>query len=135
MPSTKVIKSKPVEATKKTLDKTKPVKVKATSGAESELEVPAVRKSRASSCPRYLQQQQGRCERTVAGVQGLASKPGCERRARSTSIAPKLTEKAHKTNPDHRRASISVRHTAVYRKCRDTSVFGGQRVLRGAIQM
>ncbi|KAM4534495.1 uncharacterized protein PAE49_022682 [Odontesthes bonariensis] len=135
MPSTKVIKPKPVEATKKTLVKTKPVKVIATSGAGSELEVPAVRQSRASSCPRYLQQQQqqqGRCERSIAGVRGLASKPGCERRVRSTSTAPKLTEKDPRTNPDHRRATSSVRQTAVNPKCRDTTVFASQRELRGA---
>ncbi|XP_068998278.1 uncharacterized protein [Embiotoca jacksoni] len=100
MPETKVIKSKPVEATRKTLQRPKPVKVKAARGAESSLKVPAVRKGRASSCPRCPQS--GRCESATTGAKGPASQTGCERRARSSSITPKPTENGTKTNPQCR---------------------------------
>lgn len=122
MPSTKVIKPKPVEATRKTFEKTKPVKVKA---SESELKVPAVRKSRASSCPRCPQRD--RCDRTTAGAQGATSKTSCERRTRSNSTAPKLTENWPKTNPDCRRTSSCVKHAAVSPKCREPTACPVQR--------
>lgn len=119
MPTTKVIKPKPVEATRKPLEKPKPVKVKA---AQSELKAPAVRKSRASSCPRCPQRDWS--DRTTAGAQGSTCKTSCERRIRSNSTAPKLTENLPKTNPDYRRATSSVKHAAVNSKCR---VCPGQR--------
>lgn len=122
MPTTKVIKPKPVEATRKTLEKTKPVKVKA---AQSELKVPAVRNSRASSCPRCPQRD--RSDRTTAGAQGSTPKTSCERRIRSNSTAPKLTENCPKTKPDYERASSFVKHAAVNSKCREATACPGQR--------
>uniref|UniRef100_A0A3P9C6B0 Uncharacterized LOC101485622 n=1 Tax=Maylandia zebra TaxID=106582 RepID=A0A3P9C6B0_9CICH len=82
MPGTKVIKPKPVDTTRKTQERPKAAKE-----AQSELRVPAVRKSRASSCPRNPQPE--RCQRPTGGPQGSPSKPGSERRTRSTSTAPK----------------------------------------------
>ncbi|XP_042255468.1 uncharacterized protein zgc:194621 isoform X1 [Thunnus maccoyii] len=128
MPETKVIKPKPVEATRKTIEKTKPVKVRATNGAESDLRVPAVRKSRAASCPRFPQR--GRCTTGAAGAQGAASKTNCERRARSSSTAPRLTSNWPRTNPDYRKASTSVNHAAGNPKCREMSGCPGQREQR-----
>ncbi|XP_070784631.1 epithelial-stromal interaction protein 1 [Enoplosus armatus] len=78
MPATKVIKSKPVEASRKTLEQTKPAKVRALNGAGNGLKAPAVRNSRASSCPRCPQRD--RCERGT-GAQRTAVKASCERRA------------------------------------------------------
>ncbi|XP_035510120.1 uncharacterized protein zgc:194621 [Morone saxatilis] len=103
MPATKVIKQKPVEAPRKTLEKPKPVKVRAVTGAESDLRVPAVRKSRASSCPRCPQ----RGDRS-------------ETRTRSSSIAPKVTSHWPRTNPDHRKGTNSVKHAAAaHPECRE----------------
>uniref|UniRef100_A0A665VNB5 Uncharacterized protein n=1 Tax=Echeneis naucrates TaxID=173247 RepID=A0A665VNB5_ECHNA len=65
MPSTKVIKSRPAEATRR------PV-----TGAGPELKVPAVRKSRPSSCSRGPQR-------------GTTGSTGPRRRARSASAAPR----------------------------------------------
>ncbi|XP_029934689.1 uncharacterized protein LOC115378554 [Myripristis murdjan] len=86
MPATKVVKTKPVETTTKLalVEKSKAVKMKTTNKAEAELRVPAVRPSRASSCPRCPQG--NRCEGTKAQV---TSKSKCERRSRSTCTAPR----------------------------------------------
>ncbi|XP_042337242.1 uncharacterized protein zgc:194621, partial [Plectropomus leopardus] len=105
MPATKVIKPEPVEATGKTPERPKPVKVRTVTGAQSELRVPAVRKSRASSCPRCPPR--GRCERR-AGAQGAAVQRSSERRTRSSSTHPRADQ-------DHRTAI----HAAVNPKCRD----------------
>ncbi|XP_044032007.1 translation initiation factor IF-2 [Siniperca chuatsi] len=122
MPATKVIMPKPVEATRKTLEKPKPVKVRAVNGAENDLRVPAVRKSRASSCPRCPQRDP--CARST-GAQRAALKTSCERRSRSTSTAPKTT--ARTTNPDYRRATNSVKHP----ECREMSGCPGPRAQLG----
>ncbi|XP_031706256.1 uncharacterized protein LOC116385169 [Anarrhichthys ocellatus] len=116
MQATQVIKSKPVEATRKTLEGTKPVMVRPpVKGARNELRVPVVRKSRAASCPRCPQRD--RCEGNTA------LKPSCESRSRSRSTAPKTT-----TNRDYRRAtSSSVQRAAVTPKGREMSACPGQR--------
>ncbi|XP_026217179.1 uncharacterized protein zgc:194621 isoform X2 [Anabas testudineus] len=121
MPSTKVIKPKPVEATGKTLEKTEAVKITA---AQSELKVPAVRKSRASSCSRCPQRDWS--DRTTAG-KGATSKRSCERRTRSNSTAPKLTDNCPKTNPSYRGTTGSVKHAAVNTKSRETAAGPVQR--------
>ncbi|XP_049912429.1 uncharacterized protein zgc:194621 [Epinephelus moara] len=126
MPATKVIKPEPVEAARKTLEKTKPVKVRAVNGGQSELKVPAVRKSRASSCPRCPQRD--RCERRT-GPQGAAVQRSCDRRTRSSSTAPKPSTNCPRTNPDYRRATNSVIHAAVNPKCREMTAC--QREQRG----
>uniref|UniRef100_UPI0037E8FF9D uncharacterized protein n=1 Tax=Semicossyphus pulcher TaxID=241346 RepID=UPI0037E8FF9D len=118
MPATKVIKRTPVEASRSTLERTKPVKVKAVNRTQSELKAPALRKSRASSCPRYPQR--GRCEEGGSVTRRTALKPGCDRRARSSSTAPR-------NNPDCRRAANSVRSANVNPKCREMSACSGQR--------
>lgn len=115
MPTTKVIKPKPVEATRKTCEKAKPVKVKA---VESELRAAAVRKGRASSCPRCPQRDRG--YRT--GAQGTNSKTICEGRVRSISAAPKPPERV-----DHR-ASCTVKHAGA--KTTDCPVQKDQRSTR-----
>ncbi|XP_068565630.1 epithelial-stromal interaction protein 1 [Cebidichthys violaceus] len=123
MHSTKVIKSKPVEAKRKTLEGTGPVKVRPVNGARSELRVPAVRKSRAASSPRCPQRD--RCEGITGALQGATLKPSCERRSRSRSrsTAPKTT-----TNRDYRRAtSSSMKRAAVTPKGREMSACPGQR--------
>ncbi|KAI3355528.1 hypothetical protein L3Q82_018356, partial [Scortum barcoo] len=79
MPATKVLKPHPVEAARNSLQRSSQ-KVR---GAHTELQVPAARKSRASSCPRRD-----------------GTKPSCERRARSTSTAPRTTATRTRTNPD-----------------------------------
>ncbi|KAF3703826.1 Epithelial-stromal interaction protein 1 [Channa argus] len=122
MPATKVIKPKPVEATRNSTEKIKTVKAKA---AETEPRVPAVRKSRASSCTRCPHRD--RCDRTTAGAQGAASKTSCDRRARSNSTAPRASDNGPKTNPDYRRATSSVKHAAANPKGRETTACPGQR--------
>ncbi|KAM6971135.1 uncharacterized protein LKV04_016826 isoform 2-T2 [Tautogolabrus adspersus] len=112
MPATKVIKQSPVEASTKTVERTKPVKVKAVNGAQRELKVLSVRKSRASSCPRWPQRD--RCEEGSNGARRTALKPGCERRSRSISTA-------HRNNPDCRKAANSVRSANVNQKCQKMS--------------
>uniref|UniRef100_A0A3Q4GSU8 Epithelial-stromal interaction protein 1-like n=1 Tax=Neolamprologus brichardi TaxID=32507 RepID=A0A3Q4GSU8_NEOBR len=102
MPGTKVIKPKPVDTTRKPQERPKAAKE-----AQSELRVPAVRKSRASSCPRNPQPE--RCQRPTGGPQGSPSKPGSERRTRSTSTAPKPPQNCSTANRDCRRAN----HAAV----------------------
>lgn len=114
MPSTKVIKPKPVETTSKRSEKPKPMKVKATEG---ELKVPAVRKSRASSYPR--RPQWDRSDGTLAGAQGAASKA----RSRSNSTGPKLN--GAKTNPGYRKDA------GVNPKCREPMACPVQRDQRG----
>ncbi|XP_020501566.2 epithelial-stromal interaction protein 1 isoform X2 [Labrus bergylta] len=109
MPATKVIKQSRVEASRKTVERTKPVKVKAVNGAQLELRVPSVRKSRASSCPRCPQRD--RCEEGSTGVMRTALKLGCERRSRSSSTA-------HRNNPDCRKAQRSAN---VNQKCQKMS--------------
>lgn len=94
MPATKVIKPKTVEASRKPLRDTKPVKVRAAAGADGQLLVPAVRNGRASSFPR--------CPQRTACV------PGCQRRARcgSASAAPAPNpEKRATVNTNTREAS------------------------------
>ncbi|XP_029001479.1 uncharacterized protein zgc:194621 isoform X2 [Betta splendens] len=103
MPAAKVIKAKPVETTGKSLEKPKPMKVKA---AEGELKVPAVRKGRASSCPR--RPQRDRSDGTLAGAHGAASKA----RTRSNSSAPRLNGASAKTN------TVDRKHAGVSPKCR-----------------
>lgn len=127
MPASKVIKPQPVEAAGKTLEKAKPVKVRAANGAQSALKVPAVRKSRASSCPRCPQRD--RCEGST-GAQRAAFKTSCDRRARSTSTAPKTTSNWPRTNPDYQKATNSVKHAAVNPKCREMTGCPGQREQR-----
>ncbi|XP_037311171.2 uncharacterized protein zgc:194621 [Pungitius pungitius] len=120
MQATKVIKSKPVEAPRKTLERSKPPKVPPVDAARRELKVPAVRRSRAESCPRCPPRE------GHPGPHGTASKPGCERRSRSS--APTTT-----ADRDHRRGtSCSARPAAVAPKCREMSAGPGQRgELRG----
>ncbi|XP_031141037.1 uncharacterized protein zgc:194621 [Sander lucioperca] len=126
MQATKVLKPKPVEATSQTLEKTKPVKVRTVNGAQSQLTVPAVRKSRASSCPRCPPRD--RCEGRT-GAEGPALKTSCGRRARSSSTAPKTTTR---TNPESRRASQSGKHAAAGNpKCREMTACPGQREQQG----
>ncbi|XP_070842429.1 uncharacterized protein [Chaetodon trifascialis] len=127
MPATKVIKPKSVEASRKTLEKTQKVEVRAVNGADSRLQVPAARKSRASSCPRCPQR--GACEGSTR-AQRTASKTGCERRARSTSTAPRTTANGPRTNPDWQRATSSVTHAAVSAKSREVSACPGRREQR-----
>ncbi|AWP21103.1 Hypothetical protein SMAX5B_009692 [Scophthalmus maximus] len=93
MPSTKVIKTKPVEATRKPVDRTTPATTEAASGANG-----AVRKSRASSCPR-CPQQRGRC--AGRGAPGTS----CEGRARARSVS-----RWPRAQPDYRRATGSSKH-------------------------
>ncbi|XP_071340617.1 epithelial-stromal interaction protein 1 isoform X2 [Trachinotus anak] len=122
MPATKVIKPKPVEATGKPAEKTKPVPLKAVNGAGRELRVPAVRNGRASSCPRCPRRD--RCDRATA------SRPSCEsRRARSISAAPKPTPHWPKTNPD-KPPTGSGRRGAVNPQSQETSSGPGQRQQR-----
>uniref|UniRef100_A0AAZ1XGC3 Epithelial-stromal interaction protein 1 n=1 Tax=Oreochromis aureus TaxID=47969 RepID=A0AAZ1XGC3_OREAU len=102
MPGTKVFKPKPVDTTRKIQERPKAAKE-----SQSGLRVPAVRKSRASSCPRNPQPE--RCQRPAGGAQGSPSKPGSERRTRSTSTAPKPPQNCSKANRDCRRAN----HAAV----------------------
>lgn len=94
MPATKVIKPKAAEAAGK--PQVRP------GAARGELRLPAARTSRAASCPRSAQRE--RCHRPACGAQGSSSKPGCERRARSTSAAPKPPGNWPK-EPDCRRAT------------------------------
>lgn len=125
MPAARVLKPKPVEASGKTLERSRPVQVRAVTGARAELQPPAVRKSRASSCPR-CPPPRGRCERDT-GAQRAALRASCERRTRSSSTAPKTTTCTStwpRTNPDCRTA---VKHAAVGPKCRETSAGPGQR--------
>ncbi|KAM8731032.1 uncharacterized protein AB9X84_025604 isoform 1-T1 [Acanthopagrus schlegelii] len=126
MPAARVLKPKPVEASGKTLERSRPVKVSAVTGARAELQPPAVRKSRASSCPR-CPPPRGRCERGT-GAQRTALRASCERRTRSSSTAPKTTKTTTsnwpRTNPACRTA---VTHAAVGPKCRETSAEPGQR--------
>ncbi|XP_034004795.1 epithelial-stromal interaction protein 1 [Trematomus bernacchii] len=105
MQSTKVIKSKQVEATSKKPEKSKAGKVRTVNGTTSEPIVPAVRKSRASSCQRCPQR-----EKDEGGtvVRGPARKPSCERRGRSSSTAPRTATKWPRTDPDYRRRGSSV---------------------------
>lgn len=127
MPSTKVIKPKSVEASGKTLEKNTPVKVRAVNAAESQLQVPAVRKGRASSCPRCPQR--GRCEGST-GAQRTASKTGCGRRTRSSSTAPTTASNWPRTNPEHRRTTSSATHAADSAKYREMTACPGQREQR-----
>ncbi|XP_068438275.1 epithelial-stromal interaction protein 1 [Clinocottus analis] len=115
MQATKVIKSKPVEVTRTSFEGPKPGRVRAVPGVRGELKVPAVRKSRATSCARCPQ-----LDRREATTGAL--KPSCcQRRSRSSSTAPKRT-----TNPDDRRVtSSSVKH--VTPKGRETSACLGQK--------
>lgn len=134
MPSTKVLKPKPVEATRKTLENRKPARTRAASRTETELRVLAARKSRASSCPRYVQQQQqqqqrGRGQRAPSGEPGAASSSGCARRTQSS--APKVTETGTRTDPDRRRVTSSSRQAAVSAKCADATACAAPRAQRG----
>ncbi|KAM8823078.1 epithelial-stromal interaction protein 1 isoform 1-T2 [Spinachia spinachia] len=95
MQGTKVIKSRPAEATRKTRERSSPLKGPPAHAARGELKVPAARKCRSESCP--SRPARDRCE----GRPGTL-KPSCERRSRSRSTASKTT--AH---PDHRRGLIS----------------------------
>ncbi|XP_077952345.1 uncharacterized protein LOC144390114 [Gasterosteus aculeatus] len=120
MQATKVIKSKPVEATRKTPERSKPSKVPPVNAARRELKVPAVRKSRAESCPRCPPRDR---REGLPGPRGTALKPSCARRSRSRSTAPTTA-----ADPDHRRVtSCPVRHAAVTPKCREMSAGPGQR--------
>ncbi|XP_030611824.1 uncharacterized protein LOC115799032 [Archocentrus centrarchus] len=101
MPATKVIKPKPVDAARNPRERPKPEPTKAAREPQGELRVPAARKSRAASCPRNPQR-----ERPAGGAQGSSSKSGCEKRARSTSTAPKPPENWPKAEPDCRRANM-----------------------------
>ncbi|CAK6973081.1 uncharacterized protein zgc:194621 [Scomber scombrus] len=127
MPGTKVIKAKPVEVTRRSIERVKPVKERETKGAENERKgaenerkgaenerkVPAVRKNRAASCSRCPpQQQRGRLGVTGATLATLASRTNCDRRVRSSSTAPRLTGNWPKANPDCRKGSSSVNHAA-----------------------
>ncbi|KAK2814356.1 hypothetical protein Q5P01_000585 [Channa striata] len=116
MPATKVIKPKPVEPTRNAMEKTKMVKGRA---AEGELRVPAVRKGRASSCPRCPQRD--RSDRTSAG----ASKTSSDRRTRSNSTAPRAPETCPRTDP--RRATSSAKQAGANPKCPETTPCPGQR--------
>ncbi|MEQ2268625.1 hypothetical protein XENORESO_008104 [Xenotaenia resolanae] len=129
-------KPKPADGSKRS----KPLRqTAACSGAGAELPAAAVRKTRASSCSRSAQPRD-KSHRgpttTTAGAQG--SKPGCERRARSTSAAPKPTgtkpeERSPRTEPERRRAASSVRQADVNPKLRDSTGCSGlkeQRVSR-----
>ncbi|XP_027131269.1 uncharacterized protein zgc:194621 isoform X2 [Larimichthys crocea] len=108
MPSTKVIKPKPVET--KTPERPKPVKVRAVNGAQSELRVPAVRKSRASSCPR-CPQRGDRCPQRT-----------CETRTRSSSTAPRTA------------ATNRVKHAAVLNPKGPEVTACGPREQRGSVR-
>lgn len=109
MQNTKVIKPKPVEATRRTLQRPAPVQVRPVHSET--LRVPAVRKSRASSSTRCPD----RCE----------GRPGasCERmRTRSSSTRTNKTTKTTthwtRTNPDCRRTTTSsVKQAAVKPTC------------------
>ncbi|KAK5849817.1 hypothetical protein PBY51_014122 [Eleginops maclovinus] len=110
MQSTKVIKSKQVEVTRKNPEKSKPGKVglRTVNGPRSAPlvpavpAVPAVRRSRASTS-----QQRERGEGGTV-VSGPARKPSCERRGRSSSTAPRTVTKWPRTDPEHRRRASSV---------------------------
>ncbi|CAJ1082693.1 uncharacterized protein zgc:194621 [Xyrichtys novacula] len=108
MPATRVIKQTPVEPSGKTVDRARPVKVKAVNGAQSELKVPTVRRGRASSCPRFSQKDKG--QEGGSGPRRTGLKPGCERRARSSSNAPR-------NKPDGRKVASSVRSANMTPKC------------------
>ncbi|KAE8279619.1 hypothetical protein D5F01_LYC21746 [Larimichthys crocea] len=108
MPSTKVIKPKPVET--KTPERPKPVKVRAVNGAQGELRVPAVRKSRASSCPRCPQRGDRCAQRT------------CETRTRSSSTAPRTA------------ATNRVKHAAVLNPKGPEVTACGPREQRGSVR-
>ncbi|XP_010888424.1 uncharacterized protein zgc:194621 [Esox lucius] len=86
MPTTRVIKQKPVE-TKTTVVEVKAKPVEKKPATISQLKV-TPRKTRASSCPRCIHR--NHCEVTKT-QQGTVCSTGCERRARSTSTAPKTT--------------------------------------------
>lgn len=113
MPTTKVIKPQQVEAPRKTVERTKPVKVRAVTGAAGE-PVTAVRKSRASSCSRCPQRD--RCEGSTG-----AFRPCRERRTRSSSTAPRTTADCSRTKPDHRKATDCVKHAAVNQRSREAT--------------
>ncbi|XP_059183000.1 uncharacterized protein zgc:194621 [Centropristis striata] len=114
MPTTKVIKSNPVEATRKPAERTGPVKGRTGPGAQSRLTVPAVRKSRASSCPRCPTPQWERCE-------GRTGARSTARRSRSTSTAPKTTVVRSRTNPDCGRATVNPKNRDVRPETRHAS--------------
>ncbi|XP_022060289.1 uncharacterized protein zgc:194621 [Acanthochromis polyacanthus] len=110
MPTTKLIKPKPVEAKKKSPDGGRPGR----SGTEDQLQVAAVRKSRASSCPRS-QKPKPTGDTTNTGLQ----RSSCTTRTRSSSTAPRGTQRSPRNNPDCRRASSAVRQAAVNPKHRE----------------
>ncbi|XP_074549874.1 uncharacterized protein LOC141807641 [Halichoeres trimaculatus] len=126
MPATKVIKQTPVESLRKPVDRAKPVKVKAVTGAQSELKVPVVRKGRASSCPRCPQRDRG--EEGGSGARRTALRQSCERRTRSSSNAPR-------SKPDGRKVASSVRSPHVNPKCQKMSTCPReQRGVRGEVK-
>ncbi|XP_041670329.1 uncharacterized protein zgc:194621 [Cheilinus undulatus] len=100
MPATKVIKQSAVEASR-TVERTKGVKVKAVNGAQSELRVPAVRKSRASSCSRF--------EEGATAARRTTLKLSRERRARSSSNTPRNNQDCRKTTSSARSNNVSQR--------------------------
>ncbi|XP_020349623.1 uncharacterized protein zgc:194621 [Oncorhynchus kisutch] len=95
MPTTRVIKQKPVIETKTRVVevKTKPVETKPASTTQHKVTAP--RKPRASSCPRCIHSD--RCETTKTQQQFKLCAPRCDRRARSTSTAPKSTLSSSKS--------------------------------------
>lgn len=126
MPGTKVIKQKPVEATRNTIERPSRVKERVSKGKEKEIKVSNVCKNRAASCPRcppQRQQQRGRCVNTgtnTGAYTGAASRTNCARRTRSTSTAPRHTGNLPKASPDCRRGNPA----AISLKNRDTSTGG-----------
>uniref|UniRef100_A0A3P8S0K7 Uncharacterized protein n=1 Tax=Amphiprion percula TaxID=161767 RepID=A0A3P8S0K7_AMPPE len=123
MPTTKLIKPKPVEAKKKSPEGGRPGR----SGPEGQLQVAAVRKSRASSCPKSPKPKPTGDTSNTSNtlLQGSSSRT----RTRSSSTAPRGTQRSPRTNPDCRRASSAVRQAAVNPKHRELAP--AQREQRG----
>ncbi|XP_023130136.1 serine/arginine repetitive matrix protein 1 [Amphiprion ocellaris] len=131
MPTTKLIKPKPVEAKKKSPEGGRPGR----SGPEGQLQVAAVRKSRASSCPKSQKPKPTGDTSNTSNtlLQGSSSRTrtrsSSRTRTRSSSTAPRGTQRSPRTNPDCRRASSAVRQAAVNPKHRELTP--AQREQRG----
>ncbi|XP_012713406.3 uncharacterized protein zgc:194621 isoform X1 [Fundulus heteroclitus] len=131
MPSTMIVKPRAAEASRKS----KPVRPTARGGADGELPAAAARKSRASSCSRCAQPRDKSLRGPTATTGAQGAKPSCDRRARSTSAAPKPTgtkpaERSARTEPERRRATSSVREPDANPKPRDTGGGPGLKELR-----
>ncbi|XP_037612291.1 uncharacterized protein zgc:194621 [Sebastes umbrosus] len=117
MQNTKVIKPKPVEATRRTLQRPEPVQVRPVHSET--LRVPAVRKSRASSSTRCPDRCEGRPGASCERMRTRSSSTGpITTRTTRTNKTTKTTTHWTRTNPDCRRTTTSsVKQAAVKPTC------------------